>query len=275
MAMYQLVASDLDETLLRADGSVSAENVAAIKAVVARGVKFVPNTGRSFTSIQPLLEKFGLAGLADQYVVSYNGAAVVENQGNRVVLANAMPFAEAKRAFDVLASVPDTDVHIYTLDDLYIYRPRADDEAYLKTRGVAFHPLADRADFAQFKDMQIMKVIAMHPDAQVQQTLQTHIEATFDHQINCSLSSGIYVEVNHLGVDKGQATLALCRRLQIPIKNVIGLGDNVNDLAMLHTVGLPIAVANGVPAVKAVAKYVTTHDYESGVAEALHRFILD
>ncbi|QMU08694.1 Cof-type HAD-IIB family hydrolase [Levilactobacillus suantsaii] len=273
--MYQLVASDLDETLLRADGSVSAENVAAIKAVVARGVKFVPNTGRSFTSIQPLLEKFGLAGLADQYVVSYNGAAVVENQGNRVVLANAMPFAEAKRAFDVLASVPDTDVHIYTLDDLYIYRPRADDEAYLKTRGVAFHPLADRADFAQFKDMQIMKVIAMHPDAQVQQTLQTHIEATFDHQINCSLSSGIYVEVNHLGVDKGQATLALCRRLQIPIKNVIGLGDNVNDLAMLHTVGLPIAVANGVPAVKAVAKYVTTHDYESGVAEALHRFILD
>ncbi|CAJ1230240.1 haloacid dehalogenase [Levilactobacillus zymae] len=273
--MIQMVTSDLDETLLRADGTVSDANVAAIKAAAARGVIFVPNTGRSFTSIQPLLRTLGLADQPDQYVVSYNGAAVIENRDNQVVLTNEMPYAEALRTFDVLASVPDADVHIYTLDQLYIYRPRADDRAYLQTRGVTFHELADRADFAQFKTMKIMKVIAMHPDAQVQEALRQKIETTFDHQINCSLSSGIYVEVNHLGVDKGQATLALCRKLNIPIENVMGLGDNVNDLAMLKTVGLPVVVANGVPAVKAVAQYVTQNDYECGVAEALHRFVLD
>ena len=273
--MIQLVASDLDETLLRADGTISSENVAAIKAIVAQGVKFVPNTGRSFTSIQPLLKTLGLADQPDQYVVSYNGAAVVENRGNQVVVANTMPYEEALKAFDLLASVTDADVHIYTLDKLYIYRPRDDDRAYLKTRGVQFEELVSRADFAQFKAMQVMKVIAMHPDAQVQRTLKQRVEQAFNRQINCSLSSGIYVEVNHLGVDKGQATLALCRKLGIPIENVMGLGDNVNDLAMLKTVGLPVVVANGVPEVKAVARYVTQQNYETGVAEALHRFILD
>lgn len=55
--MYKLIVSDLDETLLSRDGSISEENVAAVEAASKKGVKFVPNTGRGFASVQPLLKK--------------------------------------------------------------------------------------------------------------------------------------------------------------------------------------------------------------------------
>jgi hydroxymethylpyrimidine pyrophosphatase-like HAD family hydrolase len=43
---------------------------------------------------------------------------------------------------------------------------------------------------------------------------------------------------------------------------------------MLKVVGMPVSVSNGIPDVKALAKYVTAANYQTGVAEAIHKFIL-
>lgn len=120
----------------------------------------------------------------------------------------------------------------------------------------------------------IIKVIAMNPSANVQTALFQAVNAAFDGQINCTYSSGIYVEANHYGVDKGTATIELGDRLGISPAEIIAIGDNANDLPMLRRVGMPVAVANGIPEVQAVAKLITTADYESGVAEAIEKLVL-
>lgn len=268
--MYKIITSDLDETLLRTDGSISQANIDAIAAASAKGVKFVPNTGRSFLTVQDLLKKLHLYQQPGEYVVSYNGGVVVENQNNQVIVSNEMPFAEAKRAFDIMTQF-DVDIHVYTLDHLYIFRPREDDMAYLKTRGVTFDELTGAFD--QFANDRIMKVIVMNPDFEVRQAVYQAITAAFD-QINCTYSSGIYMEVNHAGVDKGTAILDLGRKLGVAADEIMAIGDNANDLGMLTKVGLPVSVANGIDEVKQVAKYVTPHDFESGVADAIKQFIL-
>lgn len=270
ISLYKIITSDLDETLLRTDGSISQANIDAIAAASARGVKFVPNTGRSFLTVQNLLKKLHLYQQPGEYVVSYNGGVVVENQDNRVIVSNQMPFAEAKKAFEIMTQF-DVDIHVYTLDHLYIYRPRADDMAYLKTRGVTFDELT--GSFDQFVDDRIMKVIVMNPDLTVRRAVYDAITAAFD-QINCTYSSGIYMEVNHAGVDKGTAILDLGRQLGVGADEIMAIGDNANDLGMLTKVGMPVSVANGIPEVKQVAKFVTPHDFESGVADAIHEFVL-
>ena len=63
--MIKLVVSDLDETLVGPTG-VSEVNIQAIKKATALGVKFVPNTGRGFQSVQPLLEQLGLRNQSDE-----------------------------------------------------------------------------------------------------------------------------------------------------------------------------------------------------------------
>src|SRR5699024_5142925 len=92
--------------------------------------------------------------------------------------------------------------------------------------------------------------------------------------INCTYSSGLYVEVNQAGVDKGRAVLALATRLGIKRAEVLALGDNFNDLTMLTAAGTGVAVANGIPEIKAIADYVTTADYSTGVAEAINKLVL-
>nr|WP_211089005.1 Cof-type HAD-IIB family hydrolase [Levilactobacillus tujiorum] len=231
-----MVTSDLDETLLRADGSVSLENVAAIKRATQAGIKFVPNTGRSFLSIQPLLQELGLWQQPQQFVISYNGGAVVENARNQVLLSHTMPYEVAATVFRALQAF-DVAIHVYTLTHLTIYHPRPDDLAYLQTRGVQAERM--QGDFEQFRAQPIMKVIAMNPDAEVR---------------------------------RAAATLALGERLGISAAEIMAIGDNANDLPMLTQVGCPVAVQNATSAVKQAARYVTTADFERGVAEAITRW---
>lgn len=271
--MYKLIVSDLDETLLGRDGQISQDNIEAIKAASKKGAKFVPNTGRSFTSVQVLLKKLGLFQEANEFVISYNGGAIVENKDNQILQTNEMTYEEGKGVFDITSRYPENDTHVYTVDKLYIYNPRKEDLAYLEPRHVKYE-IMDTDDFSIFKHDKIMKVITMNPDQNVQHQVHDEVMAAFDNKLNASYSSGMYAEFNHLGTDKGTATLELAKSLGIKKDEILALGDNSNDLPMLRKVGMPVVVANGTNEAKDLAKYVTKNNYRTGVSEAIHKFVL-
>lgn len=272
--MYKLMVSDLDETLLRDDGSISDANVAAIKAAAKLGVKFVPNTGRGFASVQALLKILGTYDEPDQYVISYNGGAVVENKNNEVILTDQLPYEHAKQIFDLMYAHPEIGIHVYTLHTLYLYHAREDDLKYLASRGVEYKIMTDN-DFSIFRKKHIMKVIFMQPDLDARHAIAEPLYEQVKDFADMTYSSNQYAEFNAKGVNKGTATMALAKKLGLTADEVIAFGDNSNDLPMLRKVGMPVSVANGIPAVKDVAKLVTTADYEDGVAEAIHKLILD
>jgi hydroxymethylpyrimidine pyrophosphatase-like HAD family hydrolase len=70
-------------------------------------------------------------------------------------------------------------------------------------------------------------------------------------------------------VSKGNAIYGLCKFLKIDINDVIAIGDGINDISMIKVVGLGVAMENGEPEVKAVAKEITTTNLENGVAKVL------
>ncbi len=270
--MYKMVTCDLDETLLRRDGSISSQNIESIKRLAKVGIKFVPNSGRSFESMRGVLRQLNLENQANQYVISYNGGVIIENRQQQVMVTHEMPFQEADRVFKVLSQFATVAVHVYTLNHLYIYHPRTDDVAYLKTRGVEFSTLKSD-DFNVFKNQKIIKIIGMNPRQDILELMHDRVLDEFQDQIQCTYSSGQYMEVNHYGVSKGQAVNELGQCLSILSSEIIAIGDNSNDLSMLEQVGMPVAVNNAIPAVKEVAKLVTIHDFECGVAEAIDQLI--
>lgn len=270
--MYKMIVCDLDETLLRKDGSISQRNITAINKASKLGVKFVPNTGRSFSSIQPLLKKINLYDKPNEYVISYNGGAIVENNKNKIIASNEMPFAEASKVFAIFKKFENIDIHVYLMDKLFIYKPRVDDIDYLKTRGVSYQEMINN-DLNDFKNEKIMKIIAMNPNKTVQEKMYSQIKSAFNGLINCTYSSGQYLEVNHFGVDKGTASIELGKKMGISANEIIAIGDNGNDVSMLKKAGMPVSVSNGVNAVKKIAKVITKSNYEQGVAEAIDLLI--
>lgn len=272
--MIKLIVSDLDETLLGADGSISEANKIAIRKAREAGVKFVPNTGRGFASVQPLLKKLDLYDLPDQYVISFNGGAIVENKDQKVLATNGLTFEQASQIFDITRQYKDYDTHIYTLNDVYIYNVQQEDADYLKTRGVDLK-YTDDENLNRFKNDSIMKLLTMHPDMEKRREMKDIILSKVDFDLNVTFSSDMYTEFNHASTDKGSATLELAKRLGIKKDEIMALGDNSNDLPMLKSVGMPVVVSNASKEAKEVAKYVTDADYVSGVAEAINRFVLN
>lgn len=274
--VYKMLVSDLDETLLNDDGTVHADNLAAIKTAVAHGFKFVPNTGRSFNSVQALLKTLGLYDQAGQYVISYNGAAIVENKDNQVLLTRGMDRQLAAQIFRAGLVNDQVDVHIYTVDTLFIYNISPTDKQYMAERGVPYELMASDDLAFLANEQPVMKVIFEHPDQAVREQIRDAVLAAVGADaVEATFSSSRYVEFNTKGVDKGSASLLLGEKLGIQRDEIIAAGDNNNDLKMLTAVGLGVSVANGIPAVQEAAAVVTERtNNEGAIAEILEKYVL-
>ena len=271
---YKMIVSDLDESLLRTDGSVSEADVQAIARLREAGVKFVPNTGRGFASVQPLLKTIGTEQVAGQYVISYNGGAIVENAGNQIIASTPLPFDIANAIFKVGAADPEFGAHIYTFHHVYVYRPSASEYAYLDNRGVDYELWTDD-DLSALKGHPIAKVIFQHPELTARQKLAEKIAEVVDYPATVSYSSGRYVEFNPSGIDKGDAAIILGEKIGIKPAEIIALGDNLNDMSMIQKVGLGVSVKNGVPAIQEAAGLVLPVDNNHDPVASLAKLVFD
>ncbi|QEA56408.1 HAD family phosphatase [Weissella hellenica] len=273
---YKMLVSDLDETFLNDDGTIHEENVQTVKKAAAQGFKFVPNTGRSFESVQKMLKQLDLYDQVGQFVISFNGSAIVENKDNQIIATQDMPLTMAKQIFKAGLINEAVDVHIYTIDKLFIYNVSDSDRQYLATRGVAYVELKTPDLSFLNRQQPIMKVIFEHSDMQVRhQIYDAVIDGVGIDQVEATYSSDRYVEFNLKGVDKGTASLLLGEKLGIKRDEIMAIGDNNNDLKMIKAAGLGISVANGITAVKEMADIVTTRtNNEGAIAEVLNQFVL-
>ena len=275
MSKYKMIVTDLDETLLQANGDLSLVNEQAIKRAINAGTIFVPNTGRAFDSIQPLLSQIGLINKRDNFVISFNGGATVENFKNNVQICHPLSDSVAERIFKIGLGFRGTSAHINTLDQMFAYGVGPDEKHYLQTRGVFYQNLSE-PDIKQIGNRTIMKVIFNHSDPEIRTKVHDAVLAELKGQVVATYSSNRYVEFNPFGVNKGTATLELAQKLGIKPSEVIAVGDNFNDLPMIEKAGLGICVSNGRDEVKKIANYVTEADNDHGaIAEIINKFILN
>lgn len=131
--MYKLIACDLDETLYGNDRTIPARNVEAIKRASELGVKFIPATGRGYNSVRETLVDLGLLDKEGEYVISYNGGAITENKGNRLLHFQGLPFEEAEELYRRGLNY-DVCIHVYTREMVYAYNITQEEIARLSKR---------------------------------------------------------------------------------------------------------------------------------------------
>ena len=161
--MYKIIACDLDETLLSDDRTISKDNVEAIQKAKELGVKFVPATGRGFNTVGGTLKDLGLCDLENEYVISYNGGAITENKGSKLLHFEGISFEKAselyKRGLDY-----DVCIHVYTKDMVYAYKYVQEEKDYLAGRMEVTEIFDDNIIF--LKGQEIVKVLYMNTDYQ-------------------------------------------------------------------------------------------------------------
>lgn len=270
---YKLIACDMDETLLNDQHEICKRNIDLIKKATELGVKFVPATGRGYASIQRDLKILGLYDKANEYVISFNGGALSENKGNRLMEFKGLSFEKTKEIFTFGLQF-DVCQHVYTKDKLYVFNLSESEATRIKNQKIECEILKDNnIDF--LKDTPISKILYQNTDVPYLMSIEPKMKHIIDGCCAVSYSSNRYMEFNALGVDKGQGLINLAKLLHIDIKDTIAVGDNYNDMAMLKVAGLSVAANNAVQDVKDACDYTTKADNNEGVvAELIEKFIL-
>lgn len=270
--MYQLIACDLDETLIRLDRTISKEDADAIKALKKYNVKFVPATGRGYATVDGTLEELGLLDEAGQYVLSYNGGAITENKNHRLLAFEGIDYDLANELWQ-RGTAYDVCVHVYTKDMVYAWNLVQEEIDYLAGR----MPIeeVDWKDLSPLKGQEIVKVLYMNTDYSYLKKIEKDL-SDITGDIDVSFSSNRYIEFNHKGVNKGEGLKKLAKILNISLSDCIAIGDNFNDLPMITAAGLGVGVANTVEAMKPECDYITVGTCDqNAVAEVIHKFIMN
>ncbi len=269
--MYKIIACDLDETLLSDDRSISKENIEAIHKAKALGVKFVPATGRGFNTVDSTLKELGLFDQENEYVISYNGGAITENKGSRLLHFEGISFELASKLYKRGLEY-NVCIHIYTKEMVYVYGYTKEEKEYLASRMEVTEIFDDNIDF--LKEQEIVKALYMNTDYTYLQQIEEDLK-DLTQNVDVSYSSNRYIEFNHKGVNKGNGLLSLAELLGVKQEEMIAIGDNYNDLSMIKAAGLGVGVRNVVDGMKKDCDYITKADNnESAVAEVIRKFIL-
>ena len=270
--MYKIIVSDLDETLLNDDKSVSEADRAAIKAVREMGVRFAPASGRGFRSMEKTLRELDLFDRPDEYVISFNGGAITENRGNRVLHFQGIPFSSAEELYRCGFQY-DVCIHVYTIDTVYVYNFVDWEREFLKGRMEVTEIHEKNLDF--LKGQEIVKCLYMNTNHAYLTQIADELSC-ITGDMDVSYSSNRYLEFNQKGVNKGAGLRKFAELMGVDMKDTIAIGDNYNDLTMIQAAGLGVGVANTVEEMKPLCDYVTAADSNhSAVAEVLHKFVLN
>ena len=258
-AHFRLVASDLDGTLLRSDGTVSERNRAALAAMHAAGAEIVLVTAR------PPWWVGDLAPAASDVAICCNGAVIWDLHAHRPLSEYALQPAAARR---IVADLREHAPGVAFACELEIGAIR--EPAYVPLW--ASPDMHERRDALEFVSEPVYKLVVQHSELSQIELHELAVELCSD-EATVTYSGRQLVEISAAGVTKAFALAAHCADLGIRPEEVIAFGDMPNDVPLLHFAGLGVAVANAHPDAAAAADEVTASNDDDGVALVLERFL--
>ena len=129
------------------------------------------------------------------------------------------------------------------------------------------------ADFkAEIPKTAVKAMMLEHPDRlkEVEKALRPVVE----NELYMTITKPFFLEFMNPAVDKGKSLVTLAQHLNVPMEQVIAVGDSYNDISMIKAAGLGVAMGNAVEAVKQAADYETADNEHDGVARVVERFFL-
>ncbi|WP_329218993.1 Cof-type HAD-IIB family hydrolase [Streptomyces sp. NBC_01485] len=260
---YRLIATDLDGTLLRSDGSVSRRTRDALAAATAAGAAHIVVTGRSVPWTKYILEDLGYRGLA----VCGQGAQVYDAGEHRLLTSVTL---DRQLAGLALAKIEAEVGPLYLaasrdgLDGDVLVGP-----GYAVTGTLPATPFTDASDLWSAP---LNKIYIQHPTLSDDALAEAAQEAAGGFVGVAMAGEGI-VELLPLGLSKATGLSLAARRLGLKPADTIAFGDMPNDIPMFAWSAHSVAMANAHPQLKAVANELTSSNEADGVAVTVERLL--
>ncbi len=263
---FKLLALDLDDTLLNEEFIISKKNKEAIHKAIKKGVTVTLATGRMFRSTLPYAQQLEL----DVPLITYHGALVKTSLSQEQIFHCPVPLEAALEIIDFLEERGD-HLNLYLNDELFVREDNEMIRLYVSIANVDYRSVGNLKEFLKVEPTK-MTMISTNED-----TLKSYwdlFSKKYKNQLKVVPSKPYFLEITNARATKGQALKALADTLGIEREDVIAIGDSYNDIDMIEYAGLGVAVENAREDVKKVADYITTSNFNDGVAQVINKYIL-
>ena len=274
---YRLIAIDLDGTLLGPDGKLSRRTKSAVHGALSSGLRICFATGRNWTESRSVIQE----SEHHDWAVFVGGAMVVDTKSGATVRRTLV---ESKLAAEICAFIESKGHAALALQDTGMA-----DVDYLATIDAPLNESTERWIRATGALMQRVKGLGSHShphtvrlgivaSTAVATLFLDDLVAEFGQRIAChrvgvTPHGSDVLEIFGPSVSKWEGVRHIAEKYGIEQSQVIAVGDDVNDLAMIRAAGLGLAMGNAKPEVQAAADQVIGSNRDDGLAKFLEELV--
>ncbi|MBM7587244.1 Cof subfamily protein (haloacid dehalogenase superfamily) [Bacillus pakistanensis] len=282
----KLIAIDLDGTLLSSTGSISQENIEAIHQVQELGHVVMISSGRSLHDTKEIIQHAGI----DCPIITGNGAIAFES--GKVIQNLIMEEKVIEELVDRLQR-EGYYFEIYTNKGILILENgrgilnreiqsiQNQDESFsvewatgeidIQYKQNGLHLISDCRGL-NFASLEVYKIFVLSFNRVRLLELKERLSERTD--LSLTSSGKTKLEIAHPHTSKGNALKMMANYLNIPMKDTVAIGDNLNDFSMFEAAGMSIAMGNAEDEVKERSMFITKDHDENGVGYALKECLL-
>ena len=274
---YHVIALDLDGTLLTSQKTILPESLAALRDARAAGVKVLIVTGRHHVAIHPFYQALAL----DTPAICCNGTYLYDYHAKQVLTADPV---RQDQANDLISLLETHQIEgLMYVDNAMLYPSHSRKiQAHVDRTAVWAQslPAAQRPVFKNVPSLRqsvtevdaIWKFALIDSDLPKLHQFTDTVESSLG--LSCEWSWHDQVDVAQQGNSKGARLAQWVAQQGLSMDQVIAFGDNGNDLSMLESAGLGVAMGNAAESIKARAKLTIGTNEQPSIAETIYRYVL-
>ncbi len=291
--MYKLVAIDLDGTLLNSFGEVTENTKKALLEAKNQGVEIVLASGRPISSTKSLAIELGV----DNYIISGNGAVVYDIKKEQAIYDKFLTKEQVLEVADIceensifyniyteeevitkslsynvlfyhkenIKKIEEKRTHINVVQDVRKYIEESGKDKFLKITVCDESRTIFNGIIRKLKEIGNIDILNVEHMSRKKFKIGTE-EVSIEYH---------YTEITNENVNKWTAIEYLINKLNIDKKDVVAIGDNINDKEMIENSGLGIVMGNSNPLMKEIGNVIVSDNNSEGVLEAFNKYILN
>lgn len=266
----RLLITDLDGTLLPMGSDHARPGwIELLCSLSERGIRVTIATGKPFARALPLAQQLGIDGP----IICANGA-LIQDTNTREILHRSPFSSDIIDALLRLAEDERYQLYAETEDALYyVDNPRIEVTAWRHARpGWTLVPekfVPGESAFANLPHK-----IAVSGEPQVLFDLKKRLRDDWQGILNVYQPKPDIIDLTLGTVNKGTAATFLANHLGLAMSEIVSIGDEENDIPMLHATGTGIAMPNAIQPIIDIATHKLS-DTEIPLADQLKRILFE
>lgn len=255
--MIKVIMLDVDGTLISFEThKIPHSSIEALKKAHDNGIKIVIATGRAAGDLHEI------SAVPYDGIIALNGADCILCDGT-VIRRHPIPKEDFKKSIE-LAKEFNFAVAIELDEGVFVNQMTPTVEQLAR---LVEHPIPPIVDIEELFERKECCQLCFYFDYETEQKVMPFLP-----NLSASRWYPSFADINVAGISKASGLSAFAEHYGIETSEIMACGDGGNDISMLTTAGIGVAMGGASEMVKSAADFVTDTVENDGLYKALRHF---